>query len=70
MRGDRIVCTLGVCTDLANELVRRTTANTTVIDLCEDFESCKSYSHTTASVVGLIYMSGPISYLGTDIYFI
>jgi hypothetical protein len=40
-----IVCTLGVCVDIAKELVARTTANTTEVNLCENFESCMFYSY-------------------------
>jgi hypothetical protein len=41
MRRDKIVCTLGVCANLAGELVQNLSVNTTAIDLCEDFEPCK-----------------------------
>lgn len=50
--GAAVACTLGICVDLAQQLVRQTTYNTTEINLCDDFETCEA-------ALTLLSTSGP-----------
>src|SRR3569833_2572890 len=41
MRRDKILCTAGVCTNFAADISKQIKANTTAVNLCDNFESCK-----------------------------
>src|SRR3569833_1907751 len=41
MRRDKILCTAGVCTNFAADISKQIKANTTAVNLCENFESSK-----------------------------